>query len=190
MKEVTISITKKPLFEDVARYTAYEGKKGSEVGNDANFYEKAFTTDADREQLNHYLTEAVSVIVAMLRKFASEIVLPQKDEPLDLSDEFTITLHLPDEYNDAYTASIGEDVRTYIASFIAFKWLSMIDTDRAARYMTQVEDTMKLLRMKVFRKDAPIRTIPEDIVHDDSLDSGDNEDNDNTDDENTEGRQP
>ena len=95
MKEVTISIAKKPLFEDVARYTAYEGKKGSEVGNDANFYEKAFTTDADREQLNHYLTEAVSVIVAMLRRYASEIVLPQKDIPLELTDEFTITLHLP-----------------------------------------------------------------------------------------------
>ena len=188
MKEVTISITKKTLFEDVARYTAYEGKKGSEVGNDANFYEKAFTTDADREQLNHYLTEAVSVIVAMLRRYASEIVLPQKDIPLELTDEFSLTLHLPDEYNDAYTASIGEDVRTYIASFIAFKWLSMIDTDRAVRYKTQVEDTMKLLRMKVWRKDAPTRTIPEDIVHDE-LDNA-NEDNDNTDNENTEGGQP
>ena len=184
MKEVIISIGKKEVFEDVARYTAYEGDKGSDIGEGKDLYPKVFTTDADREQLNHYLTEAVSFIVAMLRRYASEIVLPQKDIPLELTDEFSITLHLPDEYNGQFTASIGEDVRTYIASFITFKWLSMIDTDRAARYMTQVEDTMRLLRMKVFRKDAPTRTIPEDIVHDDALD------NDNTDEENTEGGQP
>lgn len=184
MKEVTIPITKKDLFEDVARYTAFEGKKGSEVGDDADFYEKAFTTDADRELLNHYLSEAVSVVTVMLRRHAAEIVLPRKDEPLELADVFTVTLRLPDEYNEQYTPGIIEDVRTYIASFMAYRWLSMIDTDRAERYRVKADDTMKLARMKVFRKDAPIRTIPEDIVHDDSLDD------DNTDNENTEGGQP
>lgn len=161
MIDITIKAVKADVLNEVARTTAYEGKKASDEGA----YERIFTTEEDRSMLQRFWDEAASAITESMKRFVTSVndsyntesvTEDGKTETVDVP-AYVANLELSSSYDTALTPSVEKSLFSYFVNAIVSKWNNFVKKDGVERYESEASDNMTDIMSKLYYKKKPTR---------------------------------
>lgn len=149
--DITLSITKSSVMNEVAKLTSYIGAKIlTEDGGNA--YDQVFTTNDDYAMLEKYWREAINATTTNLRRFVSEISGLSQGSEVNKEEVLILTLKMPSRYDSALTSTVQSTLFNYFVNFITAKWLGLAYKDDAEYYDLYAAGNMSEILQKIFFK--------------------------------------
>lgn len=156
MIDITIKAVKADVLNEVARTTAYEGKKSSDEGA----YERIFTTEEDRSMLQRFWDEAASSMTESLKRFVTSVDDSYTTNDGDTSETFpayVANLSVSNSYDTALTSSVEKSLFSYFVNAIVSKWNNFVKKDGVQRYEEEANNNITDILSKLFYKKRPTR---------------------------------
>ena len=162
-----IQIGKARVFDEVAKTTAYIGKKATSA-QDPDAYERVAVVDANREQLDRYWTEACDGASLTLDHWVVSQTAQTLTHHPELDRDYNITLGLTDNWNWAYLTTVREVLSSYLVNSMVAKWLLVVLPSQAEAYGALAAGDEKRLRdlMLVRKRPVPRVTVAAGAVGD------------------------
>ncbi|MDO4929625.1 MAG: hypothetical protein Q4E59_00670 [Bacteroidales bacterium] len=156
---ITISITVKKIsvYDEVAKTTAYTGKKAED---DGSAYRRIFATDSDRNMLERFWREACSFATSELKRFIVSVNEQPESHGVDLDRDYELTLEVSSAYDENLTDSIAGSLFSYFVSSIVSKWYKFANKEEAADYATMAGTMLNDVMQKIFYRKKPTRVKP------------------------------
>ncbi len=147
MIEISLTIVKEEVYEEVAKTTSYTGAKME----DEHAYDRIFTTDEDKSMLERFWSEAKNTVAGSLKKVLSS------EEERDGS--YILTLNLSSSFDEALAESMERSLFSFFVMSITAKWYTFTNKGEAAGYATDAAAYLDDISRKAFYKKKPIRPI-------------------------------
>lgn len=130
---VNIQINKARVMDEVAKTTAYIGKK-STTEEDPGAFNRVATTDANREQLDRYWMEGCSGASLLLDHWMKSVDTQVLTHHPELDRDYKATLAMPTNWPSQYQTTLHEALTSYLVNFIVSKWLLIAMPSQAEAY--------------------------------------------------------
>lgn len=143
--EITLSVNKDAVYEEVAKTTSYTGAKM----DDEHAYERIFTTDEDKDILERFWDECKNTVCNSLKK-----VLVSENEAAGV---YTLTLGLSTAFDDSLTESMQRSLFSFFVMNITAKWYTFANKSEATGYATEAATYIEDIMRKAFFKKRPTR---------------------------------
>lgn len=147
MIDVSLTVSKREVYDEVAKTTAYVGAK---MEGDERAYERIFTTDADQQMLARFWHECQVDACETLKKF-----LQQEGESSD--GTYTMRLALSQSFDTALEESMQKELFSFFVTAIVAKWCTFTNKSEAADYVASAQALLTGIRRKAFYKRKPTR---------------------------------
>lgn len=144
MKYIALTATKAEVLDEVAKTTAYEGKKAT---GDEGAYERIFATDEDKSMLQRFWDEAASSITESMKRFVTTVN----------GDTYSAELEVSGSYDETLTSSINKSLFSYFVNAIVSKWNNFVKEGQVERYENEANAAMQDIMSKLFYKKKPTR---------------------------------
>ncbi len=155
MKEITITVNKANVYDEVAKTTAYIGAKSVD---DVSAYERVFTTDADREMLERFWAEACNMATTQLKRFVVQVSDNPQRHGVDLAANYEVILKLSELFDDTALAdSISSSMFNFFVASIVGKWCALAAKAEAESYALEAAGLMKEVIQKAYHRSRPTR---------------------------------
>lgn len=143
--EVTLTINKESVFNEVAMTAEYTGAKMA----DETAYERISLTDENREILNRFWNESKTLICGHLKRmFISEE---------DTKDSYTLSLELSESFGSQLTKNLESSLHHFFVANIISKWYALTNKEEAAGYATAAASYIEEIMRKAYSKEKPSR---------------------------------
>lgn len=152
MKQLSIDISKDRVYEEVAQTTSYTGAK---MEGDSRAYDRIFTTDADRSQLERFWTESCASACGALKKYLADT----DDSPTG----YVMRLELSASYDDTLSDSIIKDMESFFVMNITGKWFSFSNKPEAGEYVSAAAGFLESVKRKACFKKKPRRPTYQNV---------------------------
>ena len=149
MADFTLTITKNDIYEEVAKTTAYIGKKTTvEEGKSA--FDQIFVTEADLAMIERFFNESLGALRNVLKRFISG----------DSGANGTISwnLDMPSRFDDNLLSSINSSANSFMVNSIIGKWCEITANDKVKEYADNAAALLLDINEKAFYKKKPTRT--------------------------------
>lgn len=146
MTNVSFSINKSNVLNEVAKTTAYSGAK---MVGDEGAYERIFATASDKEMLERFWTECQISVCETLKKFLSA------EETTE--EGWNLVLELSQSYDASLTSSIQKELISYFVAGIVSRWYTFTNKNEAGDYGELASKLLVGIHKKVLFKKKPIR---------------------------------
>jgi hypothetical protein len=157
MIEVTLTVSKQRVYDEVAKTTSYTGSK---MQGDDSAYDRIFTTDSDRSMLERFWTEACNAATEKLKKFLVSVSDNSEGSTIDLSRDYVVELELSSSYDENLTESIQASLFSFFVSVIVGKWFKFTNKDEADKYIADAVGMMNDVMAKIYYRKKPKRVVP------------------------------
>lgn len=151
---IQLTVSKSNVFNEVAKTTAYVGKK---MPGEENVYERISTTDADREMLERFWNEAAATASAALRHDLANTGTLPVEHGVDLSRDYSIALGLAVGFNDALVDTMQATLYSYFVNSILSKWFMIANKEEAASYATAAAGMLDDVVRMTYQRRRPTR---------------------------------
>ncbi|KGN69309.1 hypothetical protein [Porphyromonas sp. COT-108 OH1349] len=152
MKEISITIKKTSVYEEVSKTTSYIAK------NDESTYEKVFTSDADRLMLETFWVSTCDEITQVVKEYIKEVSTQKVTSKVDLSSNYTLTLSMPSNFDTNLRSSIETSIYSYFINSISSRWLTMTKGENvASSYVQQALGQLKEIKALIYYRAKPKR---------------------------------
>lgn len=149
MADLTISIKKSDVYEEVAKTTAYIGAKNKlEDGKSA--FDQVFVTDADLTMIERFFNESLDALRNVLKRFISE--------GSGVDGTITWQLEMPSRFDDNLLSSINSSANSFLVNSIIRKWCEITANDKVKEYADNAAALLLDIKDKAFFKKKPTRT--------------------------------
>lgn len=143
--EVTLTINKESVFNEVAMTAEYTGAKMA----DETAYERISLTDENREILNRFWSESKTLICGHLKRmFISE------EDPEDI---YTLSLELSESFGNQLRTNLESSLHHFFVANIISKWYALTNKEEAAGYATAAASYIEEIMRKAYSKEKPSR---------------------------------
>lgn len=143
--EVTLTINKESVFDEVAMTAEYTGAKMA----DETAYERISLTDENREILDRFWSESKTLICGHLKRmFISEE---------DTEDSYTLSLELSESFGNQLTTNLHSSLHHFFVANIVAKWYALTNKEEAAGYATAAASYIEEIMRKAYSKEKPSR---------------------------------
>ncbi len=149
--DITLSISKSSVMNEVAKLTSYIGMKIT-IQDGSNAYDQVFTTNDDYALLEKYWREAANATTGNLRRFIKTVSDTPPPSSVDLTEVFSVTLAMPDRYDDNQTGTVQASLFNYFVNSITSKWLGVAYKTDAEYYEKAATANMKEILAKLYYK--------------------------------------
>lgn len=156
--DVTLSVTKSAVMNEVAKQTSYIGMKIT-TADGSNAYDQVFTTNDDYAMLERYWREAVDAVTANLRKFVKTVSPIPASQSVDAEEVFTVVLSMPTRYDNNQTGTVQTALFSYFTHLITSKWLAVAHKEDAEYYERIATEKMREILYKIYYKKPVTRTL-------------------------------
>jgi|WetSurMetagenome_2_1015567.scaffolds.fasta_scaffold104977_2 hypothetical protein len=153
--DITITIKKSSVYEEVAKTTAYAGARDEEVK-----YDRVFTTEDDRLMLERFWREACTFSTDIMKKFISTVTTPVNSQTVDLTDDYEAVLSMPSAFDSNLTGSIQESLFSYFVNSISAKWFKITNRKDAEIYTADATSFLNKVKTDIFFRKNPTRVVP------------------------------
>lgn len=157
MIDATLTIDKAEVMDEVAKTTAYEGKKT--VGDDGA-YERIFATAEDRAMLGRFWDEAASAATESMKRFlvgAWDTYSAEEGGKAVERAGYTVRLELSGSYDTALTPSVEKSLFSFFVNAIVGKWNSFVKEGQVDRYESEAAAALQDIMSKLFYRRKPTR---------------------------------
>lgn len=145
MIDITFTIDKKAVYEEVAQTTSYTGAKM----DDENAYDRIFTTDEDQSMLERFWSESKNTVCNSTKK-----LLTSESEN---DGVFTLALQLSASFDEALTDSMQRSLFSFFVMNITAKWYTFTNKQEATGYATEAATYLEDIMRKAYFKKKPMR---------------------------------
>lgn len=143
---ITLSISKSAVFNEVAQTTSYTGAKMDE---DAKAYERITTVDEDQSELQRFWDESrAEVAQAFIRMLVSE--------GMD-GDAYNLVLNVSVAFDNALQPGMELGLFSYFVQSITAKWYVFTNKKEAGDFATVGKNILDEVKEKAFFKKKPTR---------------------------------
>ncbi len=149
--EITLSIGKEDVMQEVAVTTTYTGAKMDE---DGNALERISTVDEDRAQLDRFWEECRADLCQEL------IGLVSFEGMVD--DRFELRLDVSKSFDEALLPSMKLSLFSYFVQGIAAKWYVYTNKKEAGEYADKATTLLDDIHRKAVYKKRPMRPTYDD----------------------------
>lgn len=156
--DVTLSVTKSAVMNEVAKQTSYIGAK-TITADGGNAYDQVFSTNDDYAMLERYWREAVDAVTGNLRKFVKTVSQMPAGQSVDENEVFTLVLSMPTRYDTNQTGTVNTALFSYFTHLITSKWLAVTKKEDAEYYERIATEKMKEILFKIYYKKPVTRTV-------------------------------
>ena len=146
MIEVTLTIDKESVYEEVAQTTSYTGAKM----DDEDAYERIFTTDDDKSMLERFWNESKNTIANSLKR----ILLNEQET----DGTYSLQLGLSSSFDEALTDSMRRSLFSFFVMNITAKWYTFTNKQEATGYASEAATYIDDIMRKAFFKKKPSRS--------------------------------
>lgn len=148
MVDLTISIKKSDVYDEVAKTTAYIGAKNKlEDGKSA--FDQVFVTDADLAMIERFYNESLDVLRNVLKRFISG--------GSGVDGTITWQLEMPSRFDDYLLSSINSSANSFLVNNIIGKWCEITANDKVKEYADNAAALLSDIKDKAFFKKKPTR---------------------------------
>lgn len=149
MADLTISIKKSDVYEEVAKTTAYIGAKNKlEDGKSA--FDQVFVTDADLTMIERFFNESLDALRNVLKRFISG--------GSGVDGTITWQLEMPSRFDDNLLSTINSSANSFLVNSIIWKWCEITANDKVKVYADNAAALLLDINDKAFFKKKPTRT--------------------------------
>lgn len=149
MADLTISIKKSDIYEEVAKTTAYIGAKNKlEDGKSA--FDQVFVTDADLTMIERFFNESLDSLRNVLKRFISG--------GSGVDGTITWQLEMPSRFDDNLLSSTNSSANSFLVNSIIGKWCEITANDKVKEYADNAAALLLDIKDKAFFKKKPTRT--------------------------------
>ena len=149
---VNIRISKARVLDEVAKTTAYIGKKAASA-EDPGTYDRVASIDADREQLDRYWTEACSDASMLLDHWMITVASQVLSHHPELDRDYTATLNMPTNWPSQYQSTLQELLMSYLTNSIVAKWLLVTMPSQVEAYASLASGAaLQITQLMLMRK--------------------------------------
>lgn len=143
---ITFEINKQDVYEEIAKTTAYTGKK-----MDDSLYEKIFTTDSDKEMLQRFWLESKTTICQYLKKVL--------ESEIETNDIYTLTLNVSSAFDTSLQDSMLNSLYSFFVMNITAKWFNFTNKAEAAGIASEAATYLDDIKRKACYKIKPTRPV-------------------------------
>lgn len=147
MAELTIEISKGAVYEEVAQTTSYTGAKME--GGDDKIYDRIFTTEADRSQLERFWNESCVDVCEALKEFVRE--------ERNGKDSFSIFLGLSTSFDRALEPAMKKELFSFFVMNIVGKWYVFTNKKEAEGFLQSAVELLDGVKRKAYYRRRPRR---------------------------------
>ena len=152
MTELIIKIIKEEVYDEVAQTTSYTGAK---MENDDKAYDRIFTTEGARSQLERFWNESCVAVCETLKEFVQE----ERNE----KEKFTLLLALSSSFDPALEPAMKKELFSFFVTNIVSKWYAFTNKKEAADFAASAVVMMEGVKRKAYyrkKPQRPTRQIP------------------------------
>ena len=145
MINITLTVNKEKVYEEVAQTTSYTGAKM----DDEHAYDRIFTTDEDKSMLERFWNECRNTVCNSMKK-----VLNLESET---DGVFSLALELSNSFDEALTVSMQRSLFSFFVMNITAKWYTFTNKEEATGYATEAATYLEDIMRKAYFKKRPVR---------------------------------
>lgn len=146
--EITLSISQKAVFKEVAQTTSYTGAK---MDDDANAYERILTVDEDQSELKRFWDESrAEVAQTFIRMLVSEGMGAD-------GDTYNLVLNVSVAFDTALQPGMELGLFSYFVQNITGKWYVFTNKKEAVDFTARGSALLEEVKEKAFFKKKPTR---------------------------------
>lgn len=167
MAELTLSILKSAVLNEVYKQTAYVGAKITQ-SDGTNAYDKIYATADDAAMMERFWKEAIAFTTGNLKSYlkscktkvlngvAAEIETSPAEAVAALTLEIVLTM--PEgRYNASQNNSIVVSLYSYFVNYMTARWMAITNKPEAEYYEKYAQTSMEDVMRKVFSKTRPAK---------------------------------
>lgn len=156
MIKITLSAVKADVLNEVAKTTAYEGKKTT---GEEGAYDRIFTTDEDKSMLQRFWDEAASTVTEAMKRFVTSVAdsLVVDEAKKTKVDAYVANLEVSGSYDTALTTSVNKSLFSFFVNAIVSKWNNFVKEGQVQRYEEEANAALQDILSKLFYKKKPTR---------------------------------
>lgn len=147
MTEITITISKEEVYEEVAQTTSYTGAKME--GGDDKTYDRISIIESDRSQLERFWHESCVAVCEALKEFVQE----ERNE----NGYFTIFLALSSAFEPSLEPAIKKELFSFFVTNIVCKWYVFTNKKEAADFSVSAASMLDGVKRKAYYRRKPTR---------------------------------
>lgn len=149
MVNLSISITKSSIYEEVAKTTAYIGGKSLDA-NGKSLYDQVFVTDADKEMLEGFWDDAINdVSIALDSVLATEMSVSGEEE--------VFGLRVSSLFKGALVKTLETTAFSYVVNKIVAEWCLVVSKDKAEDYLSKANALLVKMDAILYMRKRPTR---------------------------------
>lgn len=149
MADFTLTIKKNDIYEEVAKTTAYIGKKAT-VEDGKSAFDQIFVTEADLAMIERFFNESLDALRNVLKRFISG--------GSGVDGTISWNLDMPSRFDDNLLSSINSSANSFIVNSIIGKWCEITANDKVKEYADNAAALLLDIKEKAFYKKKPTRT--------------------------------
>lgn len=149
MADTVLTIKKNDIYEEVAKTTAYIGKKTT-VEDGKSAFDQIFVTEADLAMIDRFFGESLDALRNVLKRFISG--------GSGADGTISWNLDMPSRFDDNLLSSINSSANSFIVNSIIRKWCEITANDKVKEYADNAAALLLDIKEKAFYKNKPTRT--------------------------------
>ena len=158
MQQVTFTVSKANVYEEVAKTTSYTGVKM--MADDQSAYNRIFATDEDRLMLERFWTEAANAVVDVFKPFILTVSDLSESHCCDLTKNFQVTLELSVAYDTSLNNTVQSSLFSFFTNFIVGKWYKFTNKKEADGALADASVFLDDVKGQIYYRKRPRRTAP------------------------------
>lgn len=149
MADFTLTIKKSDIYEEVAKTTAYIGKKTT-VEDGKSAFDQIFVTEADLAMIERFFNESLDALRNVLKRFISG--------GSGADGTISWNLDMPSRFDENLLSSINSSANSFVVNSIIGKWCEITANDKVKEYADNAAALLLDIKEKAFFKKKPTRT--------------------------------
>lgn len=158
MNNITLKVNKANVYDEVAKTTSYTGAK---MKDDADAYERIFTTDEDRMMLERFWVEACNGATEEFKQFIVSVSDQPESHGVELEKDYEVELELSTMFDTRLKGSMETSLFSYFVNAIVAKWFKFTNRSEAETYGADATTAMMDVKSKMFFRKKPTRKAVE-----------------------------
>ena len=156
MQDITLTIDKSQVWNEVAKATAYTGAK-MVSGEDPGAYDRISTTDQDREMMERFWVEACQLMTQQLKEHVKTVATQEIHHGVDLESDYAVTLRVADSYPTALNDAVLGNLTSFVIATVLSKWFRLANKGETEAYATEASAYLLAAVDLLFNRKRPTR---------------------------------
>lgn len=146
--EITLSISKKKVFKEVAQTTSYTGAK---MDDDKGAYARIATVDENEPELQRFWNESRAEVAQMFIRMLA------REGMADDGDTYELVLNVSVAFDTSLLESMELGLFSYFVQNITGKWYVFTNKKEAGAFTDRGSALLEEVKEKAFFKKKPVR---------------------------------